>query len=68
MTEPSVEVVAEPHPTLQQRLAWAWLWRRLLAPENGNAPAVEAEASACRPAERPERRNQNAEHPKCITA
>jgi hypothetical protein len=47
MTPPAVQVTVHDEPADPVRLAaWHWLWRRLLAPEQDNAPeAATAEAS-----------------------
>lgn len=41
MTPPRVHLVAAPDPTPAQLSSWAWLWTRLLAPADSNAPTAE---------------------------
>lgn len=37
-TSPHLQIVTTTDPDPAQRAAWRWLWARLLAPENSNAP------------------------------
>lgn len=56
MMHAGVQIITEPTPSPLQIAAWRWLWAKLLAPENSNAPADEAEASHSDPDGRPNRK------------